>query len=235
MRLDRFMQNAGVCSRKEAKKIICSGKITVNGEICLNFQQKIDENKDVIHMSGKLVEYEKFIYIMMNKPSGYVSATEDKREKTVIDLLPEGLKNRELFPVGRLDKDTTGLLILTNDGDFSHRALSPKKKVFKKYFVGIEEALEKVDIDAFSSGIDIGDYKCLPAVLEIIDKCPPAKAYVSICEGKFHQVKRMFKSLGKNVISLERVAFGEVLLDRNLLPGEFRRLTEIELEMLNKR
>ena len=232
MRLDRFLQNSGVCSRKEAKKIISTGKIMVNGEICLNFELKIDENKDEICMSGNRIVYEKYIYIVMNKPEGFVCATEDRRDRTVLELLPDNLRRLELFPVGRLDKDTTGLLILTNDGAFAHEMLSPKKKVMKTYLAVVDGPLDERDTDAFASGISIGDYTCLPAELEILEPSAPGKSLVSICEGKFHQVKRMFKALDKNVLSLERISFGSLKLDGKLSRGEYRPLEKFELEML---
>ncbi len=228
MRIEKFATSAGL-SRKEFKKAIISGRVLVNGEkVSAGYQTK---EEDVITLDGKKIDYNEFIYIMMNKPAGVVSATFDPRQKTVIDLLPEEYKKYEPFPVGRLDIDTEGLLILTNDGQTAHNLLSPKKKVYKKYYAEVINKLSHDDIRAFADGIILDDgYKTKPAKLEILED--EKSAYVYIVEGKFHQVKRMFADRENKVIYLKRVEFAKILLDESLEIGQIRQLTQEEKDTL---
>ena len=232
MRLDKFLKENGICSRSEAKKILKEGLVFVNGEIVKAGDHKIDENKDEITCNGNVLKYEKFVYIMLNKPAGYLSATEDYNQKTVLDLIPE-YKYKHLFPFGRLDKDSVGLLILSNDGVLAHDLLSPKKHVDKKYYLKIQGKLTIEDVEKFKNGITLEDgYVCKSAKLEILISDEISECYASISEGKFHQLKRMFKSVGKEVIYLKRISFGTINLDENLKEGEYRLLTELEINHL---
>ncbi len=228
MRIEKLATSAGL-SRKEFKKAILSGRVLVNDKRVLPGYKTEDE--DVITLDGKKIEYNEFIYIMMNKPAGVVSATFDPRQKTVIDLLPEEYKKYEPFPVGRLDIDTEGLLILTNDGQTAHNLLSPKKKVYKKYYAELINKLSEDDVKAFSEGIILDDgYKTKPAKLEILED--GKSAYVYIMEGKFHQVKRMFADRENKVIYLKRVEFAKIPLDKNLEIGQMRQLRQDEINLL---
>ena len=190
---------------------------------------QIDANKDLICVNGVEIKYNKFIYLLMNKPSGVLTATRDSRVKTVLDLVPEALRRKDLFPAGRLDKDTTGMLIITDDGDFAHRMLAPKSHVMKRYEAELDLPVETADIRRFEEGIISGDDHFAPAKLEISEKDPHI-AWVEIREGKFHQVKRMFKACGKTVIKLRRLSIGALRLDETLLPGEVRVLSPEEAE-----
>lgn len=231
IRLDKFLVNMGVCSRNEAKKYCKSGKILVNGKAEKKSDVKINENTDEIVFEGKKLVYEKYSYFMLNKPAGYVSATTDNREKTVIDLINENKK--DLFPVGRLDKDTVGLLIITNDGDLSHRLLSPAKHIPKTYFVRVEGRLTDEHVDIFKTGIELkGDGITKPSELKIISSSDVSEAELTIYEGKFHQVKRMMSAVGCKVIYLKRIKMGELLLDDTLPEGHYRKLETSELELL---
>jgi len=235
MRIDKLLSNIGIGTRKEVKKFIKEGLVLVNGNTVKDAGLIINTETDEILFDGKKIYYKEFIYIMMNKPKGVISATYDPIEKTVIDLLPQELKARNPFPVGRLDKDTEGLLLITNDGDLAHKLLSPKKNVIKKYYAKILGFVNESDIKAFNEGIVLEDgYKTLPANLEILSSSDVSKVYVYIREGKYHQIKRMFESVGKKVIYLKRLAMGNLTLDENLKPGEWRELTEKELSFLKK-
>ena len=205
-RLDKVLASQNIGSRKEVQKLIKSGVVTINGEICKKSEQKVDPEKDIITVSGQPVNYSKYIYIMMNKPQGVLSASNDKRAETVIDLVPEAMQRKGLFPAGRLDKDTEGLLIITDDGDFAHRMLSPKKHVEKKYIAKLDGEITEETIKEFEKGIVFADgTKCMPAKLEIQDENPRI-GIVTICEGKFHQVKKMFICCGLNVVHLKRIS-----------------------------
>lgn len=231
-RIDKILANMGYGTRKEVKKLIKKELVEVNGEKVKDPSINIDPEKDKILVGDEVVNYRKFIYIMMNKPEGVVSATFDNYDETVIDLLEEEYQVFNPFPVGRLDKDTVGLLLITNDGELNHKLISPKWKVDKVYYAEINKEVDEGDMEAFKNGIVISDgYKCLPGKLEIIksDK-NGAEVYVTIQEGKFHQVKRMFEALNKKVVYLKRVKFGNINLDENLEEGEYRELTEEELE-----
>lgn len=230
MRLDKFLSECTQFSRKEIKKLVKLGAITVNETTAQKSEMQIDENIDKICINGEVIEYKKYIYLMMNKPQGVVSATWDKNQPYVTQLVPDEFGHFNVFPVGRLDIDTEGLLILTNDGDLNHKLTSPKKNVYKRYFAVLDKEAEEKDIEIFKQGIELSDFTTKPAVLEITEK--KNEVYVSICEGKFHQVKRMCGYIGKNVTFLKRVSMGSLKLDENLKPGECRKLTDEEIKML---
>lgn len=233
MRLDKFLSECGICSRSESKIFIKKGMITVNGKKAAKGEEKIDPDNDEIMFKGQKIIYAEFEYYMLNKPAGVVSATEDKNDKTVIDLVPKP-HAKDIFPVGRLDKDTEGLLIITNDGETAHRLLSPKKHVDKTYFVrtsGGEIGTEEVE--KLENGVDIGEEKLtLPAEIEILKNGEISESLLTIREGKFHQVKRMFKAVGREVIYLKRISMGKLKLDESLEKGGCRRLTEDEINMI---
>lgn len=232
-RLDKILVSQGIGSRKEVKRLIRNKEVTVNGIICRTSDIKIDADKDEIKVCGKNVEYQKHIYIMMNKPAGVLSASTDKREQTVIDILPKEYKRNGLFPAGRLDKDTEGLLIITDDGDFAHKMLSPKKGIYKKYIAILDGDITAETIKAFENGIIFADgTKCLPASLEISDNDHKNIGIVTICEGKFHQVKKMFLSCGLNVVHLKRISIGNLYLDSKLPIGSCKLLTNLDKELI---
>lgn len=234
MRLDKFLADLGIGTRKEVKENIKKGLVKVNDKIVKNSDFKVNEENDSIYFDSQLLTYEKFVYLMLNKPSGVVSATFDNKDKTVIDLIDD-YKHLNLFPFGRLDKDSEGLLIISNDGKLAHELLSPKKHVYKTYYVEIEGIVTNEDINKFKEGITLDDGElCKSATLEIIESKEISKCYVTICEGKFHQVKRMFESVNKKVIYLKRITFGNITLDKNLKLGEYRKLTEEEINILKK-
>lgn len=233
MRLDKMLSNMGCGSRTDIKKLCKQSQIMVNGETVKKPALKVDPNKDEIICCGKKIVYREFVYLMLNKPGGCVSATTDREHLTVVDLISEEYKAFDVFPVGRLDKDTEGLLILTNDGELSHDVLSPKKHVLKKYFVRLDKPAEEKDIKSFEEGVYIGEgYTTKPAGLEILEG---NEAFITISEGKFHQVKRMFHSVGKEVEFLKRVRMGNLELDPELKPGEYRELSEEEILRLRER
>ena len=229
MRLDKFLANSGIGSRKEVKELIKQGLVFVNDERIKNSDKNIDEIKDIIKIRDKCIEYRKYVYIMLNKPQNVISATEDNKHKTVIDLI-KGYDTYNIFPVGRLDIDTEGLLLLTNDGKLSHNLLSPKKHVEKEYFVKLKENINDIDINKVENNIELEDgYICKKAKIKRLSK---NELNISITEGKFHQVKRMFRAVGNEVIFLKRVRMANILLDKNLKSGEYRELTEDELKGL---
>lgn len=233
IRLDKLLKDCGLGSRKEVKEYIRKGFVTVNDKAIKNDDYKVDEEKDLIKFNDEIVTYEKYVYIMLNKPAGVVSATYDNKDKTVIDLIKE-YKHIELFPFGRLDKDTEGLLIISNDGKLAHDLLSPKKHVDKRYYVEVEGIVTENDISLFKQGISYDDEKCKPAILEIIESDNTSKCYVTISEGKYHQVKKMFESVNKKVTYLKRITFGNISLDESLKLGEYRKLTNEEIEVLKR-
>ncbi|MCY6957027.1 pseudouridine synthase [Clostridium brassicae] len=230
-RLDKVLSNLGYGSRKEIKLLMKNGEVEVDGEVIKDSSIKVDPEKSIIKVSGEEINYREYIYIMMNKPAGVVSATFDNYDETVVDLLDYEDSVFNPFPVGRLDKDTEGLLLITNDGVLNHRLTSPKWHVDKLYYADIDKPLGEEDIKAFEKGIVLDDgYKCLPAKLEIISSSEDgSEVKVTIQEGKYHQVKRMFESLEKNVIYLKRMRMGNLILDENLDLGEYRELSEKEL------
>lgn len=233
MRLDKFMSEMGVLSRKECAKVVKRGGITVNGVPQKRADVHIDPETDVIALLGEVIKYSEFVYIMMNKPAGILSATEDPKQETVIDLLPEKYKKMKLFPSGRLDKDTTGLLLLTNDGDLSHKLLSPKHHVEKSYSYSLRDVLEETERLKICAGIDIGEKNITaPAKITVLDD--RHDGIITITEGKYHQIKRMFAAVGNEIVRLERLTFGGLSLDPALERGEWRELTENEIETLRK-
>lgn len=235
MRLDKYLCETGFGTRSQVKDLLKKGQVMVNGEVVKKPELKINETTDQIICQGKKASYQKNIYLMLHKPAGVVSATEDNREKTVLDLVrPEDRKNG-LFPVGRLDKDTEGLLLLTDDGELAHRLLSPKKHVDKTYYAKIDGQVTEEHVKQFREGLDIGDEKkTLPAVLTILLSGPVSEIEVTIHEGRFHQIKRMFEAVGCKVTYLKRLSMGSLVLDETLPPEEYRPLTEAELEGLTK-
>lgn len=230
-RLDKILADSGNASRSKARRLIKDGRVSVNGETVKNSELKADPKTDDIRLDGRHVD-SKEVYIMLCKPSDVVSATEDRENMTVIDLLPKELQSRGVFPVGRLDKDTTGLLLLTNDGDFAHAVISPQRHVNKVYEVYVEGDLDDGDVAAFRDGIELKDgTKCLASLL-LIDGNDRSHATVTISEGKYHQVKRMFASRGKPVALLKRISIGGLHLDENLELGQWRKLSVQEIKLI---
>ena len=234
MRLDKFLANAGVGTRSEVKQYIKKGLVLVNSIPAKKGDMSISEDSDEILFKNQPVHLQKRFYYLMNKPQGVISATEDNFQKTVLDLLGKDKRN-DLFPVGRLDKDTEGLLLLTNDGALAHELLSPKKHVSKTYFARIEGIVTETDVDIFKQGVKIDEeFTALPANLKILSSGPVSEIEVEIFEGKFHQVKRMFQAVEKKVIFLKRLSMGPLALDPSLLPGQYRPLTDEEISALQK-
>ena len=234
IRIDKLLSNTGEGSRSDVKKLLKGGAVTVDGFVIKDSGTQVEEGQDIT-VYGRKIIYKKFIYIMLNKPQGVVSATKDKNE-TVIDLLDEGFKAWDLFPVGRLDKDTEGLLILTNDGELSHNLLSPKKHIPKTYYATIDGEVTTQDVKLFEMGVVLeDDYKTLPAKLKILECAELSKIELTIMEGKFHQVKRMFESVDKRVTYLKRISMGKLKLDENLVLGDYRELTDDEINILKNR
>ena len=230
-RLDKIISATGKKSRREVREMVRQGRVLVDGKPAPAADMKVDPQTAVILLDGEPLGYEKFTYVMLHKPAGVLTSTEDRRQETVLDLLPPELRRRALSPVGRLDKDTEGLLLLTNDGQLAHRLLSPKSHVDKVYYARVDGALEPGDIAAFAAGMTLGDgLECLPAGLEILS---PTEALVTLREGKFHQVKRMLAARGKPVLYLKRLSMGRLRLDPALAPGAWRMLTEEERSALN--
>lgn len=232
MRLDKYLAEMGVGTRQEVKKQIRQGKVTVNGTVVKAADTKIDETCDEVTIGGRNISYVSYEYYMLNKPGGVVSATEDRRDTTVIDLIKDK-KRKDLFPVGRLDKDTEGLLLITNDGDLAHRLLAPKKHVDKVYYAKIDGMVTEEDVKRFAEGIDIGteeEEMTRPAKLDIMKSAEESEIRLTIHEGKFHQVKRMFLACGHEVQQLRRLRVGGLELDPNLEEGTCRLLTQCEAE-----
>lgn len=235
-RVDKVLSNLGYGSRTEIKKFCKQGIIQVNGKTVSNPGQQVDTDIDEIVINGEKINYREFIYLMMNKPDGYISATFDKHDPIVLDLIDDEYLVFEPFPVGRLDKDTEGLLVLTNDGQLAHRVLSPKKHVPKKYYAKIDGRVTEEDIEAFKEGVVLDDgYKTMPAELEILKSDDESEIELVIHEGKFHQVKRMFESVGKKVTYLKRLSMGGLMLDESLEIGEYRELSDEEVALIEKR
>ncbi len=236
LRLDKILSHMGYLSRSEVKKACKQGLISVNNKIVKDYGLQVDTTKDEIILNGEKVVYKEFIYIMLNKPDGYLSATYDKKDKIVLDLIDKKYLTFEPFPVGRLDKDTEGLLVLTNDGKLSHRILSPKKHIPKTYYAKIKGKVDEFDIKEFEKGVTLDDgYVTMPSTLKILKSDEISEIELTIHEGKFHQVKRMFESVGKKVIYLKRISMGKLELDKNLALGEYRELTEEEVKLLEER
>lgn len=232
IRLDKYLADMGIGTRTEVKKLIRQGKVKIEDAVVKAPEQKIDTATQKVFCEGQEVGYEEYEYYMLNKPAGYVSATTDAKDQTVLDLITDK-KRKDLFPVGRLDKDTEGLLLITNDGDLAHRLLAPKKHVDKLYYAKVEGIVTEDDKIAFAEGVSIGDGEVTrPAVLEILKSDEISEIHLTIQEGKFHQVKRMFEAVGKKVIYLKRLSMGTLKLDESLKLGEYRALTEEELKHL---
>lgn len=235
MRIDKYMADCGVGSRSEIKKIIKSGEVYVAGEDKIKADTQIDENTARVYLRGKELKYRKFVYLMLNKPGGYLSATRDAKYPVVLDLVPKEYRHYELFPVGRLDIDTEGFCLLTNDGDLAHRITSPTHHVPKTYIALTDIEITEEDKAMFKEGIILDDgYKTKPAILKKIPSDEGSMSEITITEGKFHQIKRMFAAVGKKVIYLKRVSVNKLLLDKNLKPGEIRELTSEEIVLLEK-
>lgn len=235
MRLDKFLVACAVGSRTEVKNFLKTGRVTVNGKKEKSAKLQINEDTDEICFDGEKLDYEEFVYYMMNKPQGVISATEDPKHKTVLDLLDDYARAKEVFPVGRLDIDTHGLLLLTNDGKLAHALLSPKRHVDKTYLAQVKGIMIDADVETFAQGIPLKDFTCQPAKLELVSvdtEKEESLVRVTIAEGKFHQVKRMVAYCGKEVVDLQRVTMGTLTLDEGLKRGEWRRLSKEELEGL---
>lgn len=231
MRLDKFLGVSGCCSRSDAKRAIRGKNVSVNGMVAQSADMKIDPNNDRVCYYGKLVVYREYNYIMMNKPEGVVSATDDGRDKTVLDLLPEEVRNDRMFPCGRLDKNTLGLMFITDNGDLAHELLSPKSHVSKKYRFRAEHALTEDEAKRFENGLTLEDgYVTLPAKIELDEG--GESGVITLTEGKYHQIKRMLQSLDNKITYLERITFGPLTLDTSLSRGEWRYLTDDEIEAL---
>lgn len=233
LRLDRMLSGQGIGTRREIKEMLANGAVTVDGKNVTSSAIKIDTAKNEVCVDGVPVLYREHVYIMMNKPSGVVSATEDPHKQTVIDILPRSLRRPGLFPAGRLDRDTEGFMLLTDDGTFAHNILSPKKHVEKEYVAIIDSPLSPEQIQSFENGLVIdGDQTCLPARLEVLENGTSGggmRVMVSIHEGKYHQIKRMFEALGHEVLYLKRMSMGGLHLDPRLAPGEARKLSDDEV------
>ena len=231
-RIDKIIASQGKYSRSEVKKLVKSGRITLDGVVVKSSDIKADESSEFA-IDGVVLNYKKHIYIMLNKPQGVISATEDRTQKTVLDLVPKELYRSGLFPAGRLDGDTTGFVLITDDGDFAHRILSPKNHIMKTYHATLRDELTGDDIIRFKEGLTLGDgTECLEAHVRVLESGESNVAEIKICEGKYHQVKRMFASIGNKVLALRRVKMGGLKLDPNLAEGECREITAEEFELL---
>ena len=234
-RLDKILAGTGRWSRREVKELVCQGRVRVDGQTARTAEEKVDPEAAAITVDGQPVETERFTYVMLHKPAGVLSATEDSRQQTVLDLLPGELRRRSLSPVGRLDKDTEGLLLLTNEGGLAHDLLSPKKHVDKEYYLRVEGCLTAEDCAACAEGLRLDDgLQCQPAELVLLTAGAESEAHITIREGKFHQIKRMMAYLGKSVLYLERVRMGNLTLDSALSRGNWRFLTAEEVNDLEK-
>lgn len=228
MRLDKFVSDGAAMTRSESRKAIKNGRVSVESKIVKDIAFQVAENSSIL-LDGKEISYREFVYIMLNKPQGYVSATEDKKQKTVLDLIDPSYSRYQLFPVGRLDIDTEGFLLLTNDGELAHNMLSPNKNVGKTYFLRLEKPITDVEIKALETGVDIGECITKPAKAERISE---NEIHLTITEGKFHQIKRMAKAVGNEVVYLKRIAYGKFYLDEALKTGDYRALAEKETKYL---
>ena len=231
VRLDKFLVEAGVATRSEATKLARAGLVLVNGKAERRCASHIDPTVDTVTVKGQEVIYREFTYVMLNKPEGYVSATEDEKLPTVLELLPEELQRIGLFPCGRLDRNTLGLMILTNNGPLSHKILAPKSHVSKVYYFKAEDNITDEDVERLQSGVDIGGYVTAPCEVELVNS---KEGYITLHEGKYHQIKLMLKAVCNKIIYLERVKFGPVALDTTLQRGEWRYLTDEEQKALEE-
>ncbi|MBQ8766066.1 MAG: rRNA pseudouridine synthase [Clostridia bacterium] len=234
-RLDKILASQGAMSRKEVKEIIKQGRIALNGMVVKDSSVKIDENKDTVTFDGEVIQLKKHIYIMLNKPQGVISASDSDNDETVVDLVPAELYRKGLFPAGRLDKDTTGFVLITDDGEFAHRILSPRNHIFKTYIAQLEHPLAKEHIEKLENGIVLGDRTELKGSrVEVVEDSDKPLVRIMICEGKYHQVKRMFAATGNKVLTLHREKMGNLHLDDSLKPGECREITPDELEKITE-
>lgn len=234
-RLDKLIASQGRFSRREVQELIKSGAVKVNGITVRDRGAKSDDEKDIICVNGEQLDFQRFVYIMLNKPKGVVSATNDKNEKTVIDLVPKEFKGRNLFPAGRLDITTTGFVLVTDDGDFAHRILSPKNHIEKTYEARLAESVTEGQLEAVRNGIGLKDgTKCLPAKVTVLADGEKPVVEIKICEGKYHQIKRMFAAAGNGVIELKRTQMGKLTLDPSLKEGECRLLDAHEVQKIEK-
>ena len=230
MRLDRYLSDLGIASRKELKQIIRAGRVSVNGIVSNSPDMQINEKSDCILFDGTRLNWAEFRYFMMDKPKGILTAATDRKQRTVIDLLPDELQRIGLFPVGRLDKDTSGLLLLTNDGEFAHKVISPKYEIEKRYYAETDGTPDENDIKAFADGITLRDgLECLPAKLELLGE---NRCIVTVREGKYHQVRRMLAAVGKPVIELRRLSIGGLCLDKGLGEGGFSELSQEKIDQI---
>lgn len=230
IRLDKYISSQTSFSRSECRKLVTTGRIRVEGLNWVNADTKIDTDTAVVYIDGKPVGYKEYVYYLLNKPAGVLSASNDKSKKTVIDLLGDETKHRQLFPIGRLDKDTTGLLLITDDGDTAHKIISPKSLIVKKYIAVLDGTPSEQDIKLFKEGVVLADgEKCAPAELEIISE---KVACVKICEGKYHQIKRMFGVIGLGVEKLHRDSIGNMTIPENLNYGEYVEISFSDIEKL---
>ena len=235
MRLDKFLVERGLGSRSQVKQLLKKRQVLVNGAVVTSAKTQIDEQSDQIMVDGQKLKYEKFVYYLLNKPKGVISATTDDQHRTVLDLLDDTARQKEVFPVGRLDIDTHGLLLLTNNGPLSHTMLSPKRHVPKLYQAQVAGLMDQADIERFAQGIELKDFTCQPAQLKILETdetTETSRVQITLSEGKFHQVKRMVLACGKEVIDLQRLSMGPLQLDESLELGQWRRLTKEELQSL---
>lgn len=230
-RLDKVISNQTGYSRKDIKELIRKKRVTVNNEIAAKPELKVDPAMDRISVDGQEISVQKFVYLMLNKPKGYISATEDRSQQTVLDLVPEEYLHRNLFPAGRLDKDTTGLMLITDDGDFAHNILAPKKHVSKTYNVTIDIPMTEEMVTGFRDGVKLNDGECKAAGLTITGE---HTGIVVLTEGRYHQIKRMFGCYGAKVTELERIAMGNLQLPADLEPGQIREFTEEELKLIRE-
>lgn len=234
LRLDKFLSELALGTRSQVKSLIAKGHITVNGTMVKRPESKISSTEDTVAFDGQILSYTQYEYYMLNKPAGYISATTDKQHKTVMELITDSNKT-DMFPVGRLDIDTEGLLLITNDGALAHELLSPKKHVAKTYFARIDGPVTEKDCESFKKGIDIGEKNLTkPAELIVKESGQESLVLVTITEGKYHQIKRMFEKIGRRVLYLKRLRMGTLVLDEQLKPGEYRALTEQEKNLLIK-
>lgn len=232
-RIDKILASQGLGSRREVHELLKQGRVTVNSDVVRTADFKTDADTHVICVDGQPLQYRRYVYIMMNKPKGVISATDDPRQRTVIDLIAGPLQRKGLFPVGRLDKDTEGLLLITDDGDYAHRVLSPKKGIDKWYEATVDGPISASEIAAFENGIVFEDgVRCRPAGLSVLRDGAQPVALVRIQEGKFHQVKKMFRAVNRTVLALKRVQIGALRLDPGLKPGEYRELTDAERQFV---
>jgi 16S rRNA pseudouridine516 synthase len=233
MRLDKMLSHMGYGSRKEIKQLLKSGLVTVNGSIQRDGKKHIDIEQDRVMFKAEEIVYQTMIYYLLNKPAGVITATEDEHQETVLDLIDKEIRKKDLFPVGRLDKDTEGLLLITNDGQLAHQLLSPKRHVPKTYLAYVEGEVTASDIDAFKSGIQLEDgYQTIPADARIIKQGKVSEVEIMIYEGKYHQIKRMFAARKHHVCYLKRIKMGPLTLDTSLMPGQYRSLSAQEVEAL---